>query len=92
MHFGKHNGFDRGRLHLAPASLKRRCVVLSLTVASIFLNLFVMPPAVTNVCCSAREAICLCCLEVVVHALPDRIELIQSFDCLSQYFTIIKSH
>ena len=84
MHFGKNNGFDKGRLYLAAAS------VLLLTV---FFNLFVMSRVVTNVCCSARETICSFCLGVVARS--DRIESFQSFDCfhhLSQYFSVVMSH
>ena len=56
MHFDKRNGFDKGRLYLVAASFKRRCiVVLSLTVAFVFVDLFAMSRAVTNDCCSARE-------------------------------------
>ena len=96
MHLGKRNGFDKGRLHLAAALFKRRCiVVLSLSVTSVFLNLFTISRSVTNVCCSARETICSSCLGVVVRRRPDRIESFQSFDCfhhLSQYLTVATSH
>ena len=51
-------GFDKSRLYLSSASFKRRCIILSLTVVSVFVNLFSMSRTVTNVCCSARETIC----------------------------------
>ena len=81
MHFSKRNGFDTGALYLAAASFKLRCiVVLSLPVAPVFLNLFAMPRAVTNVCCSARETICSSCLGLVPRTRPARIESFKSFD------------
>ena len=79
--------------YLAAALFKHRCiVVLSLTVTPVYLNLFTMFPAVTNVCCSMRETICSLCLGVVARARSDRIESLQSSDCLSQYFTVVTSH
>ena len=96
MHFDKCNGFDKSRLYLVAPSFKRRCIIaLPLTVGSVFLNLFAMFQAVTNVCCSMRETICSSCLGVVPCAQSDRIESLQSFDHfyrLSQYFTVVTSH
>ena len=95
MHFGKRNDFDKGQLYLAAASFKHRCIViLSLTVPLVFLNLFTMFRAVTNVRCSTRETIYSFCLAVVARARSDRIQSFQSFDCfhrLIQYFTLITS-
>ena len=79
--------------YMSAALFKHRCiVVLSLTVALVFLDLFARSQAVTNVYCSARETICSPCLRLVARARPDRIESLQSFDCLRQEFTAVTSH
>ena len=93
MQFSKRNDFDKGQLCLVAASFKRRYIVsLSLTIVPVFLNLFAMSRAVTNVCCSARETICSSCLGVVARARLNQIESLKSFDCLSHYFTVVTSH
>ena len=82
LHFGKRIDFDKSRLYLAPGSCIHRCiVVLSLTIAPVFLNLFSMSRVVTNVCCLAIETICSSCSGVVLRTRSDRIESLQSFDC-----------
>ena len=96
MHFGKRNGFDKGRLYLAAVLLKRRRIVaLSFTVAPVLVNLFAMSRAVMNVCCSARETIYSSCLGIAARARPDRIKSLKSIDYfhrLSQYFAVVSRH
>ena len=75
MHVSKRNDFDKGWLYLVAASFKRHCIVLSLTVTPVFLNLFGISRSVTNVSCLPREAISSSCLGVVARGRSDQIEL-----------------
>ena len=57
--FNRCTSISAGQLYLSAASFKRRSLVDCNSCLS--LNLYVMFRAVTNICCSAREAICSSC-------------------------------
>ena len=74
------NGFDKGRLNFAPASVRRRCTVLPLITTPFFLNRFAISSVVINVSESTRETICWSCFAVVARVRPDWGKSLKSFD------------
>ena len=89
------NGFDKGRLYFATASLRRRRTVLSLILIRLLFNWFMMSQFVTNVCRSASETISRFSFGVVARIRPVRSESFKYFDCfhsLSQYCIVDVLH